>query len=124
MLVIQSITLHEAASPEEFEVLVPDPEERVNIFNRGYVIKQQQIAREEIDDDSFEPKEGAWDLRELAAQKRERRKATVEDKLAKLLGELTPQRRAEILSQFAMQSAGTEAGDAGDASQPQEAVTA
>lgn len=92
---------NEPESDAEIAQLVPDEVERVNIFNRGYVLKQQRLVIDHTTD--LEDQAGvsaAHDLTAEAAVKSERRKMTPADKALKALSALSPDEIAKILSQF------------------------
>lgn len=102
---IQTFVLYEAETPEDFAGLIPDSEEQVNLFNRGYVLKQQTIVRQHLASDDFEAVEGGYDLKDEAATKRIRRAATAEEKLERLVGKMDPTVVQAILAKFAAQAA-------------------
>jgi hypothetical protein len=103
---MQTFGYVEAESPADFETLIANEVERVNVFNRGYVLKQQSIIRDFMLDNEQQATDGVYDLTADAAEVRERRKATPAEKAMKALSALSADEIAKILSQFtAAQSA-------------------
>lgn len=102
---LQTFQYHEAESPADFEALIPNEAERVNVFNRGYVLKQQSIIRDFMLDDEQQAVEGVYNLQADAAEVRERRKASPAEKAMKALASLPPEEIAKILAQFTAASA-------------------
>lgn len=96
----QTFSVVEAENVSDFVTMVPDEAERVNLFNRGVVLKQQAGIRQLLLDANFSPVEGAYDLSEMVAEKRERRAATPEEKALKALAALPPEVQAAILAKF------------------------
>jgi hypothetical protein len=105
--IVKSVTFvyHEAESLADLSSLVPNESEAVNIFNRGYVLKQQSIIRDYMLDEEFAaPESGSVDLLADAAEVRERRKATPAEKAMKALSALSADEIAAILAQFQAQA--------------------
>lgn len=100
LLKVQTFTFNEATSIADISELVPNEAEALNLFNRGYVLKQQSIARDLLDDDDFAGVEGPYDLRADAAEVRERKKATPQEKALKQLMALSADDMAAVLAQF------------------------
>jgi len=97
---MQTFVYNEAASLADISDLIPNEVEAVNVFNRGYVLKQQSIIRDFMLDAEQSSTEGPYDLRTDAAEVRERRKATPAEKALKALSALAPDEIAKILAQF------------------------
>jgi len=89
LLAIQTFTVYEPQETTEFSTLVPLPEEQVNIFNRGLVLKQQGALRRLLQDENFEPVDGSYDLATICAEKMERKAVDPRQKALKLLQALT-----------------------------------
>jgi hypothetical protein len=103
---MQTFGYVEAENLSDIGTLVPNETESVNIFNRGYVLKQQSIIRDFMLDNEQQATDGVYDLTADAAEVRERRKATPAEKALKALAALGPDEIAKILAQFsAVQSA-------------------
>lgn len=85
----QTVIISVAGTPEGFEQLVSDPEERVNVFNRGVNQKYQQKLNalfSDTDDDgkpTHQYTEEAYDPSELLNEATSRRNLTPEDKAAR-----------------------------------------
>jgi ribosomal protein L11 methylase PrmA len=105
---MKSFVFYKAESVADFQELVPSEQEVVDIFNRGYVLKQNTIVQEYMDTDDWEGHndEGAFDLRQDASIVRERTKATPEEKATRDLLKLSPEQLARVLASF--KSAGQE----------------
>jgi len=72
----------------------------LDVINRGGILKQQMYVRSTMTEDTFAAVEGVFSLREACAEVTERRKASPAEKVAKLLGKLSPDEIARILAQF------------------------
>ena len=96
----QTFGYNEATVIDDILSLVPNEQEAVNVFNRGYVLKQQSIIRDFMLDAEQAEVDGVYDLRSDAAEVRERRKATPQEKALKALSALPPDQIAAILAQF------------------------
>lgn len=89
--VSQTVTTHRAGSPEGFAQLVPDAEESVNIWNRGYAQKESNklvaLFGESKEDGTpeFQFTEEAYDERELLATATSRRNLSPLDKAVKAI---------------------------------------
>lgn len=85
----QTVTTYRAATLEGCSILVPDAEESVNIWNRGYAQKESNkivaLLSESKEDGSpeFQPTEEAYDERELLATPTSRRNLSPLDKMIK-----------------------------------------
>jgi hypothetical protein len=114
---MQSFIYHEAEKSEDFASLIPDEEERVNIFNTGFVLKQQRVDRGLMTDDEWKGQDGDYDLLADAQSKTERQKASPQDKalraVAKALAEMSPDQQKEYFAKLTAQFAG-----AGSEAQP------
>ncbi len=106
---MQTFRQYEAESPADFAELVPNEQERVNIFNRGYVLKGQAVMRENMLDPEWAAVEGIYDLRSDCAEVRERRKATPAEKALRQLAALSADDLAKVLQQFGLAGAATPA---------------
>jgi len=82
---MQSFALPEAETLAEVQALCPSEEVLVSLFNRAATIKMQSFARLEITDEDFVPKDGTYDLTSIIAEPAERRTASPEAKIEKLL---------------------------------------
>ena len=92
---------HEARSLADMAELVPDEAECVNIWNRGYVLKQQgEVIDHTVDLEDTVGVSAAFDLQAESAIKSERRKASPAEKALKALSALTPEQIAAVLAQF------------------------
>lgn len=89
----------------EVEVLDDIPaifgEDAVNVVNRGGILKQQTVVRGLMQDEDWQPVEGAYDLAEACARLTERTKASPVEKAAKALSKLSPDEIAKLLASFA-----------------------
>lgn len=97
---IQTFTAYETENDSDIMTLVPGEAERVNIFNRGLALKQQNEMRSLMLDDSWQAVEGAYDLAAACAEATERRAATPIDKAKKIFASLKPEEIAAILAEF------------------------
>ncbi len=97
---MQTFGYVEAETLSDISTLVPNESEAVNVFNRGYVLKQQSIIRDFMLDNEQQATDGVYDLTSDAAEVRERRKATPAEKALKALSALGPDEIAKILAQF------------------------
>lgn len=96
----QQFLITEAETDADFATLVPDEGQRVAIFNRGYIVLQQQLARQFVASDSFDFTDGSYDLKADAGEPRERRKATPQDKAKKILSGMSPEEIANLFAEF------------------------
>jgi hypothetical protein len=101
----QSFLIYQVETDEDILALVPDQDERIALFNRAVVSKQQAVARGMVTDKEFDPVEGAYDLADEAARKTERVKLSPIEKAQKALGNLTAEQMQEVLALFAAQNA-------------------
>jgi DNA polymerase I-like protein with 3'-5' exonuclease and polymerase domains len=111
-----SFVKYAALTDEGFAQLVPSPEQRMKEVKRALDIKQNQYIRDIMTSDDTEfanflakNGEGAVDLAEVVAKPTERKAASPEDKLKKLLGELSVETIQAILAQAMADKAGASA---------------
>lgn len=110
-----------AGTLEGFETLVTDPEERLNIINKGLSSKFNQKIRtaliEQNDDGTlvFQPTDGMYDATPLV-QESTRATMSQTDKAFKLLAGLDEATRAAIIAQFAKVAAAGAAPQLSDSS--------
>jgi hypothetical protein len=97
---MQSFALPEAESIEEMKQLCPSEEVLVSLFNRAATIKMQSFARLEITDEDFVPKDGTYDLTSIIAEPAERRTASPEAKIEKLLSGMDEEAIQRILARI------------------------
>jgi hypothetical protein len=85
----QTVIVTRAGSPEGFEQIVSDPEERTNVFNRGVAQKLQQKVTANLGDSDDEGKptftfsEAAYDPSEWLNEATSRRNLSPEEKAAR-----------------------------------------
>lgn len=101
---VQTFLCYEAETPEDFSLLVPNADVQVSLFNRGASLKQNQEIRELMEDPTFEPVDGGYDLSEALNRVAERRKASPEDRVKKLLAELDPAALERVMAALQAQS--------------------
>jgi hypothetical protein len=103
----QSFAFYRAATIEGAQSLVPDTEEFLNLFNRGLVVKQQNKARQiinergENDEPIFTATEEAYDMREVCAEPTQRRGLSPVEKAKKVLMGLSEEQRNALLALMA-----------------------
>lgn len=103
----QAVTKPSAGTLEGFEQLVTDPEERLNIINKGIASKFNQKIRTtliELDETgalAFQPIEPVYDATALVQEPALRTNLSPTDKAMKVLGGLDPETLKAILAQFA-----------------------
>jgi hypothetical protein len=98
---MSTFVYHEAESYADIQALVPDEVEAINIWNRGYVLKQQGLVIDHtVDGEDAAGVDAPFDLQSEASTKSERRKMTPADKALKALSALGPDEIAKILAQF------------------------
>lgn len=103
-LATQTFTFYEVESLDDIPVVFG--EDAVNVVNRGGILKQQSIVRGLMQDEDWQPVEGAYDLAEACARLTERTKASPVEKAAKALSKLSPDEIAKLLASFASVQAG------------------
>lgn len=90
----QSATIQRARTEEGMSRLVPSLEERLYLFNKGAIQKQQSKFRAkliEVDDQgalSFEPSDSSFDLSDILAEESQRRNLTDEEKAIRAMEKL------------------------------------
>lgn len=100
----------EAATPEGFAILAPDPDVQCSLFNRGASLKQLNELRVLMEDEKFEAPATPYSLKDVINRETERRAASPEDKIKKLLGDLDPEALKRVLnSMLEAQSQGASA---------------
>jgi hypothetical protein len=97
---VQTFVTYEAESAEDFEKLAPTEEVRVNLFNRGASLKQLQEIRDLMEDPDYEVSEAPYDLLATIDSVTERRAATPESKIEKLLGQLPPEALQRVMAKL------------------------
>ncbi|MDP2665110.1 MAG: hypothetical protein Q8P23_00460 [bacterium] len=95
---VQTFKRYNVESIEDFQTLVPDVEEQLNIINRTLDIKETDAMRDLMTDAAFQGTEGAYDLAAACAAKTERKTATPLDKASRLLGKLSIEDQAAVLA--------------------------
>ncbi len=88
----------EANTPEGFAELAPNPDVQCNLFNRGASLKQLNELRVLMEDDKWEPPSGPYDLKDVLNRETERRAASPEDKVKKLLEDLDPDALQRVMN--------------------------
>ena len=101
----QTFTMWEAESVDDILQVCPDEQVAVDLFNRGASLKQlQEIGRlmesPIAGEDAFEPVEGAYDLKEVIAEKTERKKLSPMEKVLRALGDLSEDEKRSIVSRL------------------------
>jgi len=108
VVIEQTFGFNKAATPEGFAIAVPDPEERVIIFNAGLVqrarAKATQLlkALDDAGNPEFEPVEGTYDLSEIINTPLQRRNLTPTEKLERAImatGGLSKEQAAALIAQ-------------------------
>jgi hypothetical protein len=106
--VAQTHTYHQVSVESafaDFEILVPNPDERADLINTAIALKQQQYVRKQLLASEFVPVEGSIDLIDVVGAVTERQKMSPEQKaanaLSKMLGRaVTVDQLNDILSQL------------------------
>jgi hypothetical protein len=102
----QTVIAPRAGTLDGFAELITDPEERLNIINKGLSAKFNQKIRTaliELDENgalAFQPVEPTYDATPLVQEPALRVNMTPYDKAAKMLSGLSEEMRAAILAQF------------------------
>jgi hypothetical protein len=89
---------YEAATPEAFAELAPNADVQCSLFNRGASLKQLTEIRDLMEDDKFEAPTTPYDLKEIINRETERRAASPEDKVKKLLADLDPDALQRVMN--------------------------
>jgi hypothetical protein len=89
---------YEAATPAGFEELAPDADVQCSLFNRGASLKQLNELRVLMEDEKFEAPGTPYDLKDVINRETERRAATPEDKIKKLLSDLDPDALTRVMN--------------------------
>lgn len=84
-------------SQEDFEILVPDLDERLNIINRTLDIKQTDFMRDLMTSAAFQAEEGTYDLADACAAKSERKSASPLEKYIRGAGKLSLEDQQELV---------------------------
>lgn len=95
---VQTFVTYEAETPEDFAVLASATQ--VDLFNRGSSLKQLQEIRILMESADFEPTETPYDLADVINRETERRSASPEARVEKLLSALDPDALARIMEKL------------------------
>lgn len=101
-----TFVVYEAETPADFAELAPSDEVSVNLWNRGASLKQLTEIRELMTDPTFEIPSTPYDLKDVINRATERRKATAEDKVKKLLADLDEGALERVMAALMAQSGG------------------
>lgn len=97
---IQTFVVYEAETLADISELAPTEETAVSLFNRGASLKQLQEIRDLMEDAEFETSEVAYDLKDVVNRVTERRAASPESKIEKLLGSLAPEALERVMAKL------------------------
>ena len=87
---VQSFGLPEAETDADILALCPSEEIRVSLFNRAASLKMLNDIRDKmLNDENFQPVDGVFDLTSVISEPTERRTASPEAKIEKLLSGLS-----------------------------------
>jgi hypothetical protein len=87
---VQSFGLPEAETDADILSLCPSEEIRVSLFNRAASLKMLNDIRDKmLNDENFQPVDGVFDLSSVISEPTERRTASPEAKIEKLLSGLS-----------------------------------
>lgn len=87
---VQSFGLPEAETDADITSLCPSEEIRVTLFNRAASLKMLNDIRDKmLNDENFQPVDGVFDLASVISEPTERRTASPEAKIEKLLSGLS-----------------------------------
>ena len=89
---------YEAATPAGFEELAPNADVQCSLFNRGASLKQLTEIRDLMEDEKFEAPTSPYDLKDVINRETERRAASPEDKVKKLLADLDPDALTRVMN--------------------------
>ena len=102
----QTVVKPTAGTLEGFASLIADPEEQLNIVNKGLASKFNQKIRTKLIEQNedgtlvFQPTDGAYDATELVQEVTQRVSMTPTDKALKALSGLSPENLAAVMAQF------------------------
>jgi hypothetical protein len=86
---LQSFGLPEAETDADIIALCPSEEIRVSLFNRAASLKMLNDIRDKMLNEEFQPVDGVFDLSSVISEPTERRTASPEAKIEKLLSGLS-----------------------------------
>lgn len=94
---VQTFKRYNVESVADFQELVPDEVEQLNIINRTLDIKQTDEMRTKMTSEGWQPVDGVFDLAGACAAKSERKTLSDLDKAAKVLDKLSADDQARLL---------------------------
>jgi len=98
---VQSFGLPEAETDADILALCPSEEIRVSLFNRAASLKMLNDIRDKmLNDENFAPQDGVLDLTSVISEPTERRTASPEAKIEKLLSGLSEDAVARIMQKI------------------------
>lgn len=98
---VQSFGLPEAETIEDISTLCPSTEIQVVLFNRAASLKMlNEIRAKMLKDEDFTPVDGVFDLTSVISEPSERRSASPEQKIEKLLSGLSEDAIARIMQKI------------------------
>lgn len=98
---VQSFGLPEAETDADIAELCPSEEIRVSLFNRAASLKMLNDIRDKmLNDEAFQPIDGVFDLTSVINEPTERRAASPESKIEKLLSGLSEDAVARIMQKI------------------------
>jgi hypothetical protein len=98
---VQSFGLPEAETDADILTLCPSEEIRVSLFNRAASLKMLNDIRDKmLNDESFASQDGVLDLTTVISEPTERRTASPEAKIEKLLSSLSEDAVARIIQKI------------------------
>ncbi len=98
---VQSFGLPEAETDADIHELCPSEEIRVTLFNRAASLKMLNDIRDKmLNDEGFQPIDGVLDLTSVISEPTERRTASPEAKIEKLLSGLSEDAIARIMQKI------------------------
>ncbi len=97
---VQTFKRYSVDTLEDFESLVPDLEERINIINRTLDIKQTDAMRELMTDEKRSTVDGTFDLAQACAAKSERKAASPIEKLFSKAGKLSQEEQIVLIAKL------------------------
>lgn len=97
---VQSFGLPEAETVEDITTLCPSTEIQVTLFNRAASLKMLNDIRDKMLNDDFTPQDGVFDLTSVISEPTERRAASPEAKIEKLLSGMSEDAIARIMQKI------------------------
>jgi hypothetical protein len=97
---VQSFGLPEAETDADILELCPSEEIRVSLFNRAASLKMLNDIRDKMLGEDFTPQDGVFDLSSVISEPTERRTASPEAKIEKLLSGLSEDAVARIMQKI------------------------